>query len=304
MLHTRPIVPKVNNHLFALSVGVVWICTLLFTPHSIHAAELRISDYQWKKGRYVVIDTDMLEPHKIQTLRDLLDSSVKHFSDLFPGLSRPNRPVVVRYHASQEGYIAYGKQFGRGFTPLSNGYYRQASKPEERELVFFHQENDKHLKTSLHECWHHVIHDSISQIGYMPRWFNEGIAEYIERSTIDEQGDLTIPNSLNRPWIKELTLIASGEQRVPLQQLFRMEYKEWAGNLRMNVATSYSFIHFLHEAHPKGQRALRSLIRLLAQGSDYTKSFKKSFGRLSLAQIETDYYQWLRTKIMEEEPTH
>lgn len=139
-------------------------------------------------------------------------------------------------------------------------------------------DDDSVRKTAFHEYTHHIL-NSYTDF-YIPRWYNEGFAEYIS-SFEAEDGIITIGKPAS-----DFGLI--------------LKYKRWAGlddftnaitrypfteggfgttGVRANLfyAMSWLGVHYL-QSTPELNKGFTSYIQMINQGVDSREAFEKSYG--------------------------
>lgn len=114
------------------------------------------------------------------------------------------------------------------------------------------------LVSSVEQASHTAIHESIhalnrSVIGYMPRWLNEGLAEYGEKIDVTLQLGVIKPNFSRRSYRQKI---------LPLKTLFNADAQQWSSSQRSDLYnTSSAFIYFMMDDAQRKKR-LGKLLRL------------------------------------------
>ena len=132
------------------------------------------------------------------------------FSDKVVNFSDMNFTLIPNYMS----YILYQSQ-GGGTVHQSSGYYS----PSKCELVICKDEKYKSqfLITAYHELSHAFLHLHAGN-KYIPAWFNEGLAEYLEKMTFSSR-EIT-----HR---KDTYLLARVKTLIELREINLPEFVNW-----------------------------------------------------------------------------
>ncbi len=269
---------------------------LMLIPATVQCSEPqepRISAKGWAKSRYYQIDSDA-PIEQIRHLGKTLDTVFQNFQKRFGKVNSRRLPLTVRFLKDKDSFATYGKKYGTKFNEKWQGYYSY----KERGIIFYYKENNGHMKTAIHEAFHQFMHLNIDQIGWMPPWFNEGAAEYLEGSTFDDKGRMSRSENLNTSWVKTLKHHYQKNSLIPLTKLFQTGKPEWSGeSFYNNYATAYAFVHYLVEADRKHLRIYQNLLKRLAKGMSYQEALSSTFEQSNLIQLEATFHQWLHKKL-------
>lgn len=284
-----------NAHRLFLMFMLISLGSAL-TPVVVHgseAHEVRVSAHGWAKSRYYRIDSDApLE--QVRQLGKTLDAVFQNFQQRFGKVSRRRLPLTVRFLRDKQSFAAYGTKYSQKFNENWQGYYSY----KERGIIFYYQQDDRHMKTAIHEAFHQFMHLNIDHIGWMPPWFNEGAAEYLEGSRFDEKGRMRRSQELNASWVSTLRRHQQASTLIPLTKLFQTGKPEWSGeSFYNNYATAYAFVHYLVKADRKHLRIYQNLLKRLAKGMSYQEALSNTFEQSNLIQLEATFHQWLHKKL-------
>lgn len=163
----------------------------------VESAEKHIDRTHRRRGetsRFIVI-SDAEDPSTVDILAGNMESVFDVFHSIFDEHIEPmpqNWKLVVYLYRQQDSLKQLNRDIGgRAF---SNGFYQSPG------LLAFHQEvhyYDQLLNTMLHEAFHAFSDSHLTAPGKnLPRWAEEGLAEYFANSRI-EDGRL-IPGKLNQ----------------------------------------------------------------------------------------------------------
>ena len=133
--------------------------------------------------RFIVV-SDAEEESTVDTLAGNMEAAFQIFHGIFDPHIEPmpdNSKIVVYLYRSQDNLKLLQEEMG-GRLP-GGGFYRSPG------FLAFHQEIrffDQLLNTMLHEAFHAYSDSHLTAPGrYLPRWAEEGLAEYFGNSEID-----------------------------------------------------------------------------------------------------------------------
>jgi hypothetical protein len=171
---------------------------------------------------------------------DLLSTRINRvyqiLSELIPEQKLEKVTVDLKIFDNINEYRRYSKRFSKTLGRNSNGFYIMRY----NQAVVL-KRNDFHAgQVALHESTH-VINAGI--FGYIPRWLNEGLAEYTENMTVTGQVAEIQPNA---SWSKHFRI--KPKYLVSFDELLSAKRRHWGGSKRRRYsyyATSWSLIYFL-----------------------------------------------------------
>lgn len=154
------------------------------------------------------------------------------------------------------------------------------------------------LVSSVEQASHTAIHESIhalnrSVIGYMPRWLNEGLAEYGENIDVTLQLGIIKPNFSRRSYRQKI---------LPLNTLFNADGQQWASSQRSDLYnTSSAFIYFMMDDAQRKKR-LGKLLRLESESLCSQLLQSKIIEQLgqTLPALQQAFSRWLTNAKREE----
>jgi hypothetical protein len=172
---------------------------------------------------------------------------------------RSDPSFTIRIYKDRKGFAAYG---GAALANLVAGYYS----PERNEAVTWRQRSfEEMLEVITHEAEHALLHH---RFGEVPRWLNEGLAEYVERMQVFGQAVTIPPNS---DWDTVVKAQLRDGNLMPLAEYLGLSTREWlAHNVPSNraYARAWSLVYFMM-SNPDGTRLLGHLLAdLEAVGAD------------------------------------
>ncbi len=149
-----------------------------------------------------------------------------------PRMSRSS--IEVKIFGNEGSYIAYRQKVAPDVPASTNGFYSWAR----NEAVVFHGGSAVDTRqTALHEATHVI---NARNFGVMPKWFNEGTAEFFEHLKISGQ-QITV--DFDTGWLRGL-----GREYglLPLHKVLGSSRRDWDGDLRSTYyANAWALVYFL-----------------------------------------------------------
>ncbi|MCH9696650.1 MAG: DUF1570 domain-containing protein [Gammaproteobacteria bacterium] len=174
-------------------------------------------------------------------------------SDMIPRDNLQKVTVDLKLFNNAKDYQEYSRLFNRFLGKTTDGYYMMSLN---QAVVFKRNERQAGL-VALHESTH-VINAGI--FGFLPRWMNEGIAEYIETMTVTGQAVQIHPN---RNWTRNGVIRKN--KLVSFNELLSASYSDWDSSKKASYyATSWALIYFLMDSE-EDQQWLGELLSEKAQ---------------------------------------
>ena len=192
-------------------------------------------------------------------------------SDLVPKEKLEKVTVDLKIFNNTNDYRRYSTRFSKTLGRRTNGFYIRRL----NQAVVNKRSDFQAGQVALHESTH-VINAGI--FGYIPRWLNEGIAEYTENMTQTGQVTEVHPNT---SWSKNYRV--NTKRMVSLDELLSAKRRDWNSSKRLSYyATSWSLIYFLMNSEEDRQW----LGKLLTGKSQSTlrKNYYPSIYRRSLSR--------------------
>ncbi|MCG6880505.1 MAG: hypothetical protein LJE96_15335 [Deltaproteobacteria bacterium] len=158
--------------------------------------------------------------------------------------------------------------------------------PKKNLVVIDYTKIDNHLKFKYilkHELCHLLLHEHLSQVP-IPRWFDEGIAQWVSEGVMDilhDQKDALLPKA------------AFSDRMIPLGAL-NEGFPQNPNALRLAYEESKNFIDYLIKS--RGRKKLFEILRLLKEGTPFRKAFFKALGT-PLYEIEKEWLASLKQNI-------
>lgn len=147
--------------------------------------------------------------------------------------------------------------------------------------------NDQILR---HELTHHLV---ARLVGDVPRWVNEGIAEYLATASLDDGqarvGD--IPDRIRELGGRGRTTFA-GRSIPRLHELLAAPDAEFDGSFGLYYAAAWTLVHLVNNEHPEHRPRFRAFLQALSRGVAPDAAWRKAFGPV-LAVLERQYDEFL-----------
>lgn len=158
--------------------------------------------------------------------------------------------------------------------------------PKKNLVVIDYTKIDNPLKFGYilkHELCHLLLHEHLSQAP-IPRWFDEGIAQWVSEGVMDilhDQKDALLPKA------------AFSDRMIPLGAL-NEGFPQNPNALRLAYEESKNFIDYLIKS--RGRKKLFEILRLMKEGIPFRKAFFKALGT-PLYKIEKEWVASLKQNI-------
>lgn len=184
-------------------------------------------------------------------------------------------------------YLQYANASTRNNMSETGGYYSSSTN---EAVTYKYPDNERTLSVVRHESTHVMVR---GMLGMAPVWLNEGLADYFENISVNDQAKrISInQNSLN---IARGSLSSGYPTR--LSDFLMLSDQDWRQNNReIHYALSWSFVYFLAGTR-EGQQSLALIMRTLADNycmainsvELLNSSYSGGFNRL-----QQDYVDWL-----------
>ncbi|GAC17701.1 DUF4124 domain-containing protein [Paraglaciecola arctica] len=193
------------------------------------------------------------------------------------------RQVVVnlRFFTSKQRFLAYSKKHAPSLNPTA-GFYDNGT----NEAVIMYYSSEQAITSAIHESVH-AINRGI--IGNSNKWFNEGMAEYLENITINLSSAII---TRNKSWYENGKL---KYRPLPLRKVLSASRKEWNSQSQSNLySTSWAFIYFLMD-DTKRKAKLVKMLKAEQQNLCNTLSFKQTMKIFNMSdrELQNRFSRWL-----------
>ena len=237
----------------------------------VNAAELRLGKSILETKVYA-IDSDA-DAAVVQVVGDQLDRFHAALDRAFAGrLPAPASRFAVRYCQDRASFLAYGAAHCPDFNRAWHGYFQAPTDKVEGELVAYHL-GDNH-GVLFHEAFHQAMQRTYPRIHSWPRWFDEGMADYVARGRF-ENASYVLPERIAAGDLTLARDALSAQRLVPLAVLLRLDHAGWNGdNQLLHYAEGYLLAHVLMTAtRPPLAGLIGRFLAKLADTQDYEAAF-------------------------------
>jgi hypothetical protein len=143
-----------------------------------------------------------------------------------------------------------------------------------------------------HELVHHVV---ARLFGDVPRWVNEGLAEYLATARVDDGaarvGD--IPDRIHGLGGRGQTRFL-GEHIPSLAELLAAPDDEFDRHFGLYYAGAWTLVHLVNNEHPEHRPRFRSYLRALSRGVAPDQAWRRAFAPVA-ATLQRQYDELLAT---------
>lgn len=269
------------------------LLVLLCVTMPLVALDQRMAGSQVFTGRHHVVESDA-DAVDTQAALVHLDRFHDHLARVFDGIAAaPVGPEVVRYCRDRASFLAYGRAHCPGFSDGWYGYQMDATATSPAELVLMHLGNNRSVLQ--HEAFHRFMARAYPGIRAWPRWFDEGLADWIARGRfVDER--FTLPERLDPRDLTRVRDALSAGTFVPLERLMTLDNAGWNGEGQLlHYAEAYLVVTWLMRSDKAPYSGLmRSFLLRLATEQRYEPAFAATFGTVGVTRLQREWVEWLR----------
>ena len=264
----------------------------------VFAATVGASGVEPRLGQTVVetkvyaIDSDA-DVAVVQLVGDQLDRFHAALDRAFAGrLPAPAGRFTVRYCQDRGSFLTYGAAHCPDFNRAWHGYFQAPTDKAEGELVVYHL-GDNH-GVLFHEAFHQAMQRTYPRIHSWPRWFDEGMADYVARGRF-ENASYVLPERIAAGDLTLARDALSAQQLVPLAALLRLDHAGWNGDGHLlHYAEGYLLAHVLMTAQrPPLAGLIGRFLAKLADTQDYETAYAAEVGP-HLAAIDRAWLALIR----------
>lgn len=220
-----------------------------------------------------IIEADIGED-ELERFGAMLKTFRDYMKDVLPLPVKQTRPSRVWLFESKEGYMSFtAKLTGRLDTSLGVYY-----PPLDTLLLFATMSTEQNLEVLFHEAFHQYLDIAVQNV---PRWFNEGHAEYFGATKFDAKGAAIPAGMLDGRLTTMRVHLADGKKLVPLKDLITYGAGRFmSGTVSLHYAQSWAFVHFMRHGAPPESRALFEKYADAIMSGRREKAYEESFGTL------------------------
>lgn len=203
------------------------------------------------------------------------------FSSLFPKMKFVSPiPTTVIVFKSDKAFKPYKPVNASGKTTEWVAGYFQPGEDINYITLTTERERDETFRTIFHEYVHFLVDNTLGK-SRVPPWFNEGLAEYYEQFSIENDQKVTLgsPN-------QNALMLLGNKGLIPLETFFDIDYQalyqQGGHGASIFYAQSWAMMHYLVQGN-QGKRnpQLAAFLELLARGTKTREAFQQAF--------QTDY---------------
>jgi tetratricopeptide (TPR) repeat protein len=243
---------------------------------------------QWHELRsehfHVLTDA---QPKKAEKIIQKLEEFRSLLSQMFGGIRLdPPIPTTVIMFKNSKSIRPY-QRIGPDGKPMKNAGFMQSG--TERMYLTVNLSVREPIKTAFHEYIHLVMHLTAP---YLPRWVDEGVAEFYEETEIRGRGF-----KIGFPKLGSWQLMRNS-RLIPLDVLqqvdHRSDYYNDERKRRYFYAQSWLLVHYLMVAdNAKRQGQLSQYLSFVVQGIPLDEAFQQAF-QTDYATLQKELQRYLR----------
>ncbi len=269
------------------------VLVILLSP--LVALDQQLSNSQVLTGRHYVVESDAALADATAML-DHLERFHEHLTTVFDGIGKPaTTSEVVRYCRDRATFLAYGRQHCPGFSAGWYGYQVDGDATTPGEIVLMHLVTNRSVLQ--HEAFHRFMFRAFPGIRAWPRWFDEGLADWIARGRFVD-GRFTMPEQLDAADLTRVRDALSNGSFVPLERLLSLDGPAWNGPAQsLHYAEGYLLaVWLMRSDEPPFRGLLREFLLHLARTQQYQEAFAATIGRVGVARMQPAWVEWLRAR--------
>lgn len=209
------------------------------------------------------------------------------FSSLFPGMKFTSPiPTTVIVFKSGKAFGPYKPVNAAGKTTEWTAGYFQPGEDINYIALSTEGEKDETYRTIFHEYVHLLVDNTMGRSN-VPPWFNEGLAEYYEQFSIENDQKVTL-GGLNN----DSLYLLSTTKLIPLETFFNVDYtglhQQGSHGAGIFYAQSWAMIHYLIQGnHGARLKQMGNFLDLLVKGVKTREAFDQAF-QTDYATMETE----------------
>ncbi len=178
-------------------------------------------------------------------------------------------------------YGSFQQEHAPKLVGASNGFHSS-----KRNIAAVLYRNDEQLlTTSVHEAVHVM---NAGMFGFLPRWLNEGIAEYLEHIHVSGQ-------SVRLPVMKGWYRLVK-DKPISLESLFSSQYSDWQGDeINRLYGNSWAVVFFLMQSKEGKSLITRFLVESAKEPCKEAKmqDFVYRYYPGGMTQLQNTFDAWL-----------
>lgn len=220
-------------------------------------------------------------PHFQDRLTVRVEKAYQVLAQLIPDSLLGQVDVNLWVFDSRQDYEVFQRKHAPTVAAASQGFHNS----ENNIAAAWRSSDEQIIATSVHESVHVM---NAGMFGHLPRWLNEGMAEYIEGIHVYGQAaDITVADD----WLQRLQ-----GKRLRFDDLFRADDAQWQGGMRLDLyAHSWGLVYFLMSSEP-GREILGEILVSAAKNPCQLLNGKDFLQRRypgGLSGLESQFDRWL-----------
>lgn len=233
---------------------------------------------------------------EIRRVATKLEQFREVFTKLFPKMKFASPiPTTVIVFKSGKAFKPYKPINASGkATDWVAGYF-QGSEDVNYIVLSTEGESQQTYSTIFHEYIHYLVNNNLGR-GKVPPWFNEGIAEFYEQFSIENDQKVTL-GGLNERHLYSL----QQNQIIPFDTYFNIDYRSLhqQGNHGANIfyAQSWALMHYLMLGNErKRQPQMTKFLGLVMDGKQPRDAFQEAF-QTDYATMEKELKNYVKQRL-------
>lgn len=217
--------------------------------------------------------------------RDRLTARVNKAYDVLSELITDNElhqvDVNLWVFSSRTAYDNFYSRHATGIASNSQGFHSSSN----NIAAALHKTDKQVLSTGVHEAVHVM---NAGMFGRLPRWLNEGMAEYLENIKVyGQSADVLVRDD----WLRQIH-----KSRLSLDDLFLADGDQWQSHNRSDLyGHSWALVYFLM-SEAKGRNALSKYL-IAAAGTPCrslnARAYLQRYYAGGVARLERNFEVWL-----------
>ena len=259
------------------------------------ALEQRLTGSQVLVGKHFALESDA-ETEVAQAALDHLERFHAHLTAVFAEVAAPaDGREIVRYCRDRASFLAYGRAHCPGFSDGWYGYQAAPTATAPAELVLMHLGTNRSVLQ--HEAFHLFMARTFPDIRTWPRWFDEGLADWIARGRFVE-GRFRLPERLDPADVARVQNALKDGSLVPLARLMTLDNAGWNGpGQLLHYSEGYLLAAWLMQAEERPWNGLlRSFLLELVRTRRYEPAFQGTVAKAGIERMQQEWLGWLRAQ--------
>lgn len=233
------------------------------------------------------------EDKEIRRVATKLEQFREVFTKLFPKMKFTSPiPTTVIVFKSGKAFKPYKPVNATGKTTDWVAGYFQSGEDVNYIALSTESESQQTYSTIFHEYVHFLVNNNLGR-GKVPPWFNEGIAEFYDQFSIENDQKVTLGglNENHLYWLNQSKLI-------PFEQFFNIDYyslhQQGGHGANIFYAQSWALMHYLMISNNgKRQTQMTKFLGLVMDGKEAREAFETAF-QSDYATLEKELKKYIQ----------